>query len=61
MPIYSYKCLECENKEDRIVKWSNADEQVCKCKEGAKMEREDIIHAPSFQLKGTWFKTRGTY
>ena len=61
-PIYSYICEKCEKEIDRLVSFSNADEQLCDCEDGARLVREDKIHgATPFVLKGNWFKTRGTY
>lgn len=61
MPIYEYRCPKCEKVVDRLVSYSNADDQKCDCSENAKLERTDGIHATNFSLKGNWFKTRGTY
>lgn len=61
MPIYSYTCPSCEKKEDRLVSFSNADEQMCDCDDNVKLERDDVIHKTDFVLKGNWFKTRKTY
>lgn len=59
MPIYSYKCSTCGKEEDRLVKFSNADEQLCGCSEGVVIDREQKIYAPSFHLKGSGWYNKG--
>lgn len=59
-PIYEYVCTKCEKEEDRLVSFSNADQQQCTCEDDAPMERKDMIHKTSFTLKGRgWFKKGG--
>jgi putative FmdB family regulatory protein len=60
MPIQIYKCEKCKiDDEERLVKFSNQDEQVCKtC--GEKMEI--VPSFGNFKLKGPrWMGTTGGY
>lgn len=61
MPIYQYECKKCGNEEDRLVSFSNANEQVCNCDENAPLVRKEVVNQLNFALKGNWFKNRGTY
>jgi putative FmdB family regulatory protein len=29
MPIYEYKCTNCDTEEERLVEYANRDKQVC--------------------------------
>lgn len=61
MPMYDYKCQKCEIVEQRIVKFSDADSQKCKCEEEADMVRVMQPNPINFMLKGNWFRNGGRY
>ena len=56
MPIYDYKCSECEHQIELIQKISDDPMTVCpKCN---KKSLKKLISAPSFRLKGSgWYET----
>ena len=56
MPIYDYKCSECEHQIELIQKISDDPKTVCpKCN---KKSLNKLISAPSFRLKGSgWYET----
>ena len=56
MPIYDYKCSECEHQIELIQKISDDPKTVCpKCN---KKSLKKLISAPSFRLKGGgWYET----
>ena len=56
MPIYDYKCSECEHQIELIQKISDDPKTVCpKCN---KKTLKKLISAPSFRLKGSgWYET----
>ncbi len=55
MPIYEYKCLECDKEQEFIQKFS--DDPITTCPEcGGDLEK--LISANSFVLKGSgWYMT----
>ena len=56
MPIYDYKCLECDHKFEVIQKFS--DEPLKKCPECNLNTVSKMVSAPSFRLKGAgWYET----
>ena len=56
MPIYDYKCSDCEYETEIIQKFS--DEPLKKCVQCGKDSLEKLISAPSFRLKGSgWYET----
>lgn len=58
MPVQIYRCKCKEETEERLVKFSDQDDQKCKeC--GEKLEM--IPSFGNFKLKGSWFKTVGRY
>jgi putative FmdB family regulatory protein len=61
MAIYEYICEE-HGVFERLVKMSDSDKpQPCPAC-GKEYPRNEIISSSgSFQLKGDWFKTKGTY
>lgn len=53
MPIYEYKCLECELHFEKVQKFSDAPVETCdKC--GGKVEKQ-------ISLSGVQFKGQGWY
>ena len=56
MPIYDYKCSDCEHEIEVIQKISDKPKTICpKC--NAKTLKK-LISAPSFRLKGGgWYET----
>ena len=56
MPIYDYKCSNCDYKLEVIQKISDKPKVVCpKCN---KKSLKKLISAPSFRLKGGgWYET----
>lgn len=61
MPIYTFVCEKCNKKEDRLVKYSEIDNQICDCDKESKMLKSDEPNRTSFMLKGKWFKNTGSY
>lgn len=61
MPLYEYKCAD-EHLTTKLVSHSAPEEQKEKqsCDECGK-EATRIISLGSFELKGNWFKTKGSY
>ena len=56
MPIYDYKCSNCEHQIEVIQKISDDPKTTCpKCN---KESLSKLISAPSFRLKGSgWYET----
>ena len=56
MPIYEYKCLNCEHQFEVIQRFSDNPVEICpKCK---KKKIKKLISAPTFRLKGGgWYET----
>ena len=61
MPLYEYKC-EKEHLSTKLISHSTPEEQketqpcdICG------MVAKRIISLGSFELKGNWFKTKGSY
>ena len=56
MPIYDYKCSDCEHQIELIQKISDKPRVTCpKCN---KKTLKKLISAPSFRLKGGgWYET----
>ena len=56
MPIYDYKCLNCEHELELIQKIN--DEEIKKCPNCNQNTLKKQISAPSFRLKGSgWYET----
>ena len=56
MPIYDYKCSDCEHQIEVIQKFS--DEPKTLCLECGKETLKKMVSAPSFRLKGGgWYET----
>ena len=56
MPIYDYKCSDCEHQIEVIQKMS--DKPKVTCPECNKKTLKKLISAPSFRLKGGgWYET----
>ncbi len=56
MPIYEYKCSECEHELEVIQRFS--DDPLKKCPECNKNSLNKLISSPSFRLKGAgWYET----
>lgn len=56
MPIYDYKCSDCEHQIEVIQKFS--DEPKTLCIECGKETLKKMVSAPSFRLKGGgWYET----
>lgn len=56
MPIYDYKCSECDHQFEVIQKFS--DEPLKKCPECYLNTVSKMVSAPSFRLKGAgWYET----
>lgn len=60
MPIFTFRCEKCEKIEDRTVKYSEIDDQVCSCQESAKMLHQ-FNPSGNFILKGVWYKNSKRY
>lgn len=56
MPIYEYKCSNCDQQFEKIQKFS--DEPLKKCLICDKNTLDKLISTPSFRLKGNgWYET----
>ena len=56
MPIYEYKCKNCEHQFEQLQKIN--DEPLSTCPECHKPELMKLVSNTSFQLKGTgWYAT----
>ena len=56
MPIYDFKCTECNHQDDMMRKASA--ENTMECPECHKETFTKMLSAPSFQLSGTgWYAT----
>tara|TARA_B100000700_G_scaffold85912_1_gene96560 strand:- start:244 stop:534 length:291 start_codon:yes stop_codon:yes gene_type:complete len=56
MPIYDYKCSNCEHQIEVIQKIQ--DEPMIVCPECSKRSLKKLVSAPSFRLKGSgWYET----
>ena len=56
MPIYEYKCDECNHVLDALQKVS--DKPLADCPECGKSSLRRLISAPNFRLKGEgWYET----
>jgi putative FmdB family regulatory protein len=55
MPLYEYKCEACDNRFEKIVKFSDPPVETCpKC--GGRVEK--LLSSPAFQFKGSgWYVT----
>jgi len=55
MPLYEYKCQECENRYERIEKASSPHDGVCPSCGGAARR---LLGAPALKFKGSgWYVT----
>ncbi len=56
MPIYEYKCTECEHQLEKLQKMS--DDPLKSCPECGKEALQKLISAVGFRLKGGgWYET----
>ena len=56
MPIYDYKCSNCEHQFELIQKFSAQPAEICP--ECGKKSIHKLVSAPSFRLKGGgWYET----
>jgi len=56
MPIYEYKCTECQHRLEKLQKMS--DDPLKDCPECGKSSLTKLVSASSFKLKGTgWYET----
>ena len=56
MPIYDYKCSDCEHQIEVIQKIN--DEPMIVCPKCSKRSLKKLVSAPSFRLKGGgWYET----
>ena len=56
MPIYEYKCTECEHTLEKLQKMS--DDPLVDCPECGKAGLQKMISAAGFRLKGGgWYET----
>lgn len=55
MPLYEYKCTQCQRRVEKIESYSAPERRVCEAC-GGEMERQ--ISSPAIQFKGTgWYVT----
>ena len=56
MPIYDYKCSNCEHQFELIQKFSDQPAEICpQC---SQKSIQKLVSAPSFRLKGGgWYET----
>jgi len=56
MPIYEYKCAECEHQFEKLQKIS--DDPLKDCPECSKPALKKLVSAAGFRLKGKgWYET----
>ena len=56
MPIYAFRCEQCEHAFDRLQKLSDPDPDACPSCGAAAVRRE--VTAPAFRLAGSgWYET----
>jgi len=56
MPIYEYKCTECEYRLEKLQKMS--DDPLIDCPECGDSSLTKLVSASSFKLKGSgWYET----
>ena len=56
MPIYEYKCTECDHRLEKLQKMS--DDPLKDCPKCGKSALTKLVSASSFKLKGTgWYET----
>ncbi len=56
MPIYEYKCTECEHRLEKLQKMN--DDPLKDCPECGKSSLTKLVSASSFKLKGSgWYET----
>ena len=56
MPIYEYKCTECDHRLEKLQRMS--DDPLKDCPECSKPALTKLVSASSFKLKGTgWYET----
>ena len=56
MPIYAFRCEQCEHAFDRLQKLSDPDPEACPACGAAAVRRE--LTAPAFRLAGSgWYET----
>ncbi len=56
MPIYEYKCEDCEHQLEAIQKIS--DDPIKECPACGKQSLKKLVSAAAFRLKGTgWYET----
>lgn len=56
MPIYEYRCLECDRQFERMQKFSDPAIEVCPCERAAAVQK--LISRSAFHLKGSgWYVT----
>lgn len=57
MPIFDYKCPECNLQEEKIVK--NSEEEII-CSE-CSIPMKKLLSTPAFNLKGEGFYSSGSF
>ncbi|MDQ7051041.1 MAG: zinc ribbon domain-containing protein [Enterobacterales bacterium] len=56
MPIYEYKCTECDHRLEKLQKM--ADDPLKICPECGQSSLTKLVSASAFKLKGTgWYET----
>jgi putative FmdB family regulatory protein len=56
MPIYEYKCTECQHRLEKLQKMS--EDPLKDCPECGQSALTKLVSASSFKLKGTgWYET----
>lgn len=56
MPLYEYRCPDCDTRYEVLQSFSDPPKTICKECEGTRLEK--LISAPSFQFKGSgWYVT----
>lgn len=62
MPIFTYECLTCGKREDKLVKREEAENmQQCSCQVPFSMRKVDSFSPSLLKFKGNWHKTTGSY
>jgi len=62
MPLYEYECKDCKTVTTKLINHSAPDDEKAaqECSHCGEMAGRRISLG-SFELKGNWFKTKGTY
>ena len=62
MPLYEYKCKECHTVTTKLIQHSASEDEkeFQECSHCSEMAHRQISLG-NFELKGNWFKNKGSY